>query len=92
MNRDEQIEVLTRIEMLRYGRPRYQEDVCAVAARVDVFLLGLPLSDEERINRAAAMAQSLFGPAFLATTDGQRWAWVDMCERALLDVETTRRR
>jgi len=82
MNRDEQIEIMRRIELLRYGQPRREEDLCAIEARVDVWLLGLPQSDKERLRRAHCMARRLFGPAFRATTDGQRWTWIDICERA----------
>ena len=89
---DQQIYALTLIEMFRYGRPRYQEDCCAVAARVNVSVQGIPQSDGERLSRALGVARGLFGPAFLAATDAQRWEWVDMCEQALLDAERTRRR
>jgi hypothetical protein len=91
MTRDEQIETITRIELARYGRPRCQEDCCAVAARVDVWLLGVPRSDAERLTRALGMAKGLFGPAYEEADEGQRWQWIDMCERALRDVEETRR-
>jgi hypothetical protein len=48
-------------------------------------------SDAERLERPLSMAVDLFGPAYEVAGEGQRWTWIDMCERALLDVEKRRR-
>jgi hypothetical protein len=63
--------------------PRTQRDVCAMAARIDVTLYGPPSSEIELFDRARGIAAGLFGEAYDRADEGQRWDWIDMCERAL---------
>ena len=84
MTRDEQAYTLALIELCR-RRPETQDDCCALAARVDVAMYGIPQSDDEYLDRAIGIARGLFGPAFRAATGHQKRAWIDMCERALRD-------
>lgn len=62
---------------------RSQEDVCLLAARASIHVSGKPSTDLEFIDAAAGAARGLFGPAYEAADEAQRWTWNDMCERAL---------
>lgn len=77
------IETMVRAEFEKLGRPRTQEDCCAIAARVSIRLSELPWTDERIVDVAGPMAQGVFGSAFAAADYGQQVAWIDMCERAL---------
>jgi hypothetical protein len=77
------IETMVAAELKKIGRPRTQDDCCAVAARVSVRLSELPWQDERIVEVAAQLAAGVFGPAFVAADYGQKSAWIDMCEREL---------
>jgi hypothetical protein len=66
--------------------PQTQEDCCALAARISLALGAWPATDTEFIDAGLGAARGLFGEAFEAADDAQRWAWIDMCERALRDA------
>jgi hypothetical protein len=70
---------------------RTQEDVCAVIARVTIAVRGAPTSETELFSLAWGNAQGLFAEVFDNADEGQRWAWIDMCERALRDVVAAQR-
>ena len=68
---------------LRRARPKTQEECCALAARVSIKVSGAPQTDDEFLAAGYGAAQGLFGPAYEQADEGQRWTWIDMCERAL---------
>lgn len=76
------IPALVKAELNR-DRPTTQEGLCDVAARVVVIANGIPKSDSEILMRAYAMAEGLFGPAWIKADEAQKSTWVDMCETAL---------
>ena len=76
------IRALTVVECLMRS-PRTQEDQCAIVARVTIGVRGKPRSETELFGLAWGNAQGLFGETFDKADEGQRWAWIDMCERAL---------
>ena len=49
-----------------------------IAARVIVS--GEPETEAELFGLAWGNAVSMFGPAFEAASEGQRWDWIDICE------------
>jgi hypothetical protein len=63
--------------------PRTEEDACAIIARITITLQGKPTSDLEFFALAWGTAEGLFCEAFDEADEGQRWAWIDMCEEAL---------
>jgi hypothetical protein len=76
------IRALTEVERLMRS-PRTQEDQCAIVARVTIGVRGKPRSETELFGLAWGNAQGLFGETFDKADEGQRWAWIDMCEAAL---------
>lgn len=63
--------------------PVTPEDECAIVARVMIAVRGNPQSEPELFGLAWGNAVGLFGQAFEKADEGQRWAWIDMCEAAL---------
>lgn len=78
----ELVAALVRAECIM-RMPRTQQEVCAMAARIDVTLHGAPKSEKALFSRSLGMAAGLFGCAFDRAAEGQRWEWIDMCEIAL---------
>lgn len=76
------VEQLAREELERQ-RPTTQDECCDLAARVSIAVGPVPQTDEEFIDAAYGAARGLFGPAFEKADEGQRWTWIDMCERSL---------
>lgn len=72
---------------VRRNPPGTQEACCRLAARAH-FLGGgtVPKTEAEWQASALGAARGLFGPAFETADDGQRWAWIEMCERAHREV------
>lgn len=66
--------------------PQTQEDCCAIVARITLTVRGMPTSEHEIIGLADGIAKGLFGEAFQAADDAQKWTWIDMCERALREA------
>lgn len=77
------IETMVAAEFAKLGKPRTQEDCCAIAARVSVRLEQRPWTDTLILNVSASMADGVFGPAFAAADYTNKTAWIDMCEREL---------
>lgn len=69
--------------MLDRNPPATQDDCCLMAARISVAMGDIPTTEPEFASAALGQAKGLFGPAFDAANEGQKWAWIDMCERAL---------
>ena len=67
----------------RIQPPVTQEDECAIVARVMIAVRGNPQSESELFGLAWGNAVGLFADAFEKADEGQRWAWIDMCEAAL---------
>jgi hypothetical protein len=63
--------------------PRTKEDECAIIARVTIAVRGAPRSELELFGLAWGNAEGLFADTFERADEGQRWAWIDMCEEAL---------
>lgn len=70
-------------EAFERGKPKTQDECCAIAAHVSVLADDGPWTDEHILEVAADMASGLFGPAFERADYGQRATWIDMCEREL---------
>jgi len=68
-----------------------QEDFCALAARASITVYG-PIEDLGDIfKRSRGLAEGLFDEAFRNASEGQRWAWIDMCERALREANAEKK-
>ena len=63
-----------------------EELCCALAARIRIAVGGRPSTDDEFIDAALEATRGVFGPVFEGADEGQRWDWIDMCERALRDA------
>ncbi len=77
------IETKVAAELRGLGKPRTQDQLAGVAARVAVRFYERPWNEARIFAAAEGMARGLFGEAYAKAEDGQRWAWVDMCERAI---------
>lgn len=80
--REKKLVAMTKAE-LRKHKPKTQEECCALAARVSIACSGAPTTDQQFCAAAWGVAAGLFGPAFDRASEGQKWDWIDMCERAL---------
>lgn len=66
--------------------PTTQQECCAIVARIEITLLGVPRSEADLMQLAASMAKGLFGEAFESADYGLRTMWIDMCEVALREA------
>lgn len=73
-------------DFAQHGTPETQAQLCASAARTVMRRFGAPLSDLEFIDCGYALARGLFDSKWEATSEGQRWVWIDMCETALREA------
>jgi hypothetical protein len=84
---EEEVKQFIEDDYRKNGLPKTQQQCCAIAARVNLFANGPCWSDHDRLQRAAGIASGLFGPAFDKAGYGQKAAWIDMCELALMDEQ-----